>query len=839
MKKCFKLKTVLLAALLVSSASVASADSDLIREKILLSEDWSFQFNDEPDFEDVRFDQPSGWQAVTIPHTWNNEDGQDGGSNYRAGIAWYTREFKTPAQDRNIYLQFNAVNREADVYLNGQHIGSHVGGYSAFRFKINEFLRSDGLNKLVVKVKNYPRLEANSPPNRADFTFFGGIYRPVSLLITDRLHISPLDHASLGSYLKQESVDEEKADLEVKTLIKNDSDRTRDFEVRVRILNDASELVTSASETYQLKPSDQLTSILNMRVENPRLWQGIEDPYLYTVHTDILKKRKVLDIFKKRKVVDRVTQKLGLRYYHVDPDKGFFLNGKYLKLRGVNRHQDRLNKGWAISDEDTAEDIQIMLEMGVNSVRLAHYQQSQKIYDLCAEKGIIVYAEIPFVDYMQDNTEYFENAFQQMRELIRQNFHHSSILFWGIGNETKEAPTGAPSVKLLKELEPLVKQEDDSRLTIYAHNGSPTDPMVYVSDVVGWNRYYGWYGGDADRMGFVLDRFHELNPERALSLSEYGAGGSIIQHTNDFTARVDPKGPFHPEEYQSYVHEEYLRAINDRDFVFASWLWNMFDFAADQRDEGDTAGRNDKGLVTYDRKTRKDAFFLYKANWSSDPTCYITSRRYTERSTSDTYIKVYSNCDEVEAFLNGESLGTVEGSMGIFFWDDVRLKKGKNVVEVKGSNDAEILEDSCVWNWSGAQDEKSSSAASTRGFVQASDFQKGREPDYAYDGDLDTRWSANGLDNWIQIDLDGKKTVKGLKIAFFNSNTRESTIDIEVSEDGPFWETVVDDGVSDIGSKDYSTFLFSEPVTVQYLRIINKGNTQNQWISITEIEVIY
>jgi len=807
----------------------ASLAGEGLRQQTVLGSDWRFQFNDEPDIGKVQFEHVSDWEAVSVPHTWNNLDGQDGGGNYRAGIAWYYRELQIPETSRNIYLQFNAVNRDAEVYLNGKLLGRHEGGYSAFRFKLNEFLNPDGINRLAVKVRNYPRMEANTPPNRADYTFFGGIYRPVSLLMTDELHISALDYASLGSYVKQKSVSEEKADLEIKTLVSNDSAEARKFEVNVRVLNDAEETVAEVSKDYQLEKAGQLTSLLTLQIDHPHLWQGVEDPYLYTVHTDIVRDGKV---------VDRVTQRLGLRYYHVDPEKGFFLNGKHLKLRGVNRHQDRLNKGWAISDEDTAEDVQIMLDMGVNSARLAHYQQSQKIYDLCDESGIIVSAEIPYVDYMQDNEHFFSNAFQQMRELIRQNFHHSSILFWGIGNETKESPTGAPSIKLLNDLEPLVKAEDDSRLTIYAHNGSPTDEKLYVTDVAGWNRYYGWYGGDANRIGWVLDNFHEKNPDRALSLTEYGAGGSIYQHADDFTVKPDPRGRPHPEEYQSYLHEEYLKAITSRDFIFASWLWNMFDFAADQRDEGDTAGRNDKGLVTYDRKTKKDVFYLYKANWSPEPVCYITSRRYVERKKGKTYIKVYSNCEEVEAFLNGKSLGKVDkDSINIFFWPDVDLVKGRNEIEVKGMKDGEMITDSCVWNWDGTATADQGVGVGD-GLVQASKFQKGNEPGFAYDGKPDTRWAAVGEGEWIQIDLEEKKTIKGVKILFHQPESRQYTIDIEVSEDGPFWKKVVENGVSQEGTSDFSTFTFEQPVTVQYVRVIGKGNTRNNWISIAEIKVV-
>ncbi len=809
------------------------------RTSISLNSDWRFQFNDQAEFKKVKLNQVAKWENVSIPHTWNNLDGQDGGGNYRAGIGWYYREFKAVADNKNVYLRFEAANRDTEVYLNDKLVGKHEGGYSAFVFKINDYLSPSGINKLAVKVRNYERMQANSLPNRADYTFFGGIYRDVSLVYTNKVHISTDDYASLGSYVKQKKVSPESAELEIKTLLKNDTTEQQAVQVKVTVLNDRGETVASTSGDYQLSPTAGDTAMQTLLINQPHLWQGVEDPYLYTVHTDL---------YRENQLVDRVTQRLGLRFFSVDPNKGFFLNGKHLKLHGVNRHQDRLDKGWAISNEDIAEDIQIMLEMGVNSIRASHYQHAQRFFELCDEKGIILYAEIPFVDFMQDNEHYFENARQQMTELIRQNFHHSSVIFWGIGNETKESSNGTPSIKLLRELQPLAKKEDDSRLTNYAHNGTPNDEKIFVADVSGWNRYAGWYSGEAPSIAKTIDDFHQKNPKRAFSLTEYGAGGSIVQHTDNYTTRPDPRGPFHPEEYQSYYHEVYLKIIMDREWVFASWLWNMFDFAADHRDEGDTPGRNDKGLVTYDRKTKKDVFYLYKANWSKEPFCYLTSKRYTKRQSASTLIKVYSNCDEVEAFLDGKSLGKKKGAYGIFTWEGIQLGRGENRVNVRGTHDGKTYEDQAVWLFEGKAAEPQATgkskakagASATRskdqGAISASVSQAGHDSKHAYDKNPETRWAAKGLKEWIQVDFDAKKRITGFKVQFHKSDSRQYTIDIEVSEDGPFWEKVVADGKSTPGSNDYAVFKFAKPVTVQYLRVINKGNSQNDWISITEME---
>ncbi len=816
---------------LVSYGPIAQNE---IRDSQFLLDNWRFQFNDGEEFDKVNFKSSDKWEEVSIPHTWNNKDGQDGGGDYKAGVAWYYKEFSSnnylPQKDsKNIYIQLDAVNREAEVYLNGKLVGKHVGGYAMFRFKINDYLKR-GANMLAVKVRNYGRTEANSIPTRADFTFFGGIYRKVSLFTTDKIQISPLDYAGLGSYVKQKQVSQNIADLEVKTIINNDYDKSKKVEVKVSVMDKDGKLVVSVNEDYAINKNSSEISTLSLKIDNPHLWQGIEDPYLYTVNTDI---------YSDGKLVDRVTQRLGLRYYGVDPDKGFFLNGKHLKLRGVNKHQDRLDKGWAISDDDMIEDMNIIREMGVNTVRFAHYQHDQKVYEICDELGIIVWAEIPYVDYMRDNKVFFDNAKQQLSELIRQNFHHSSILFWSIGNETKaDQQNEAPSIKLLNVLQDHAKKEDDSRLSIYAHNGSPSDEKVYVSDLFAWNRYMGWYSGAPQAIDNALDTFHRDNPTRAIALSEYGAGGSVVQHTENFAEKVAPRGDFHPEEYQSYYHEIYLNAIESRHFVYACWLWNMFDFAADQRSEGDTSGRNDKGLVTYDRKTKKDVFYLYKATWSTEPTLYITSRRFIERKQKDTYIKVYSNCEQVEAFVNGKSLGILKGQNNMFLWENVELQNGENKIEVKGVLNGKTYTDLCTWEWNGVEKAQVIRKSAEGGLVQASAFQEGNEPKMAYDDNPETRWAVNGLDEWLQIDFDGKETIKGLEITFDRTKGRVYTIDIEASEDGPFWEKVVADGKSIADIAGAITFKFNTPVTVQYVRIYNKGNDKNKWLSISEINVI-
>jgi beta-galactosidase len=395
-------------------------------------------------------------------------------------------------------------------------------------------------------------------------------------------------------------------------------------------------------------------------------------------------------------VTDVVTERLGLRSFAVDANTGFSLNGQHLSLHGVNRHQDRLNLGWAVGDAEHTQDFDLMDEMGVNALRTAHYQQDQKVYNLADERGYVVWAEIPLVNSITNSSAFTANATQQLHELIKQNYNHPSIVFWGIGNEQGSDDTATNA--LLNTLAGVVNTDDTDRLSTYAHNGSITSGLVNHTEVNGYNRYSGWYSGAYTDFGPFCDDLHSRQPTRKIGISEYGAGASIIQHQENPPKPV-PASNFHPEEYQALLHESHWSQIRTRPYLWGTFLWNMFDFAADARNEGDTAGRNDKGMVTYDRLTRKDAFFWYKANWTSTPFVYITSRRWTSRTAATTTIKVYGNVDSVTLRLNGVALGAAKTSTNhIYSWANVTLAHGANTIQATGTVGTTTYTDTVTWN---------------------------------------------------------------------------------------------------------------------------------------------
>ncbi|HZT60254.1 MAG TPA: glycoside hydrolase family 2 TIM barrel-domain containing protein [Pyrinomonadaceae bacterium] len=649
---------------------------------------WKFHLGDARGAEAEAFDDEA-WASIDLPHTWNARDGEDGGNNYFRGTGWYRKRFEAqPAwADREVYLQFDGVNRRADVYLNGHLLGTHLGGFARFRFDATPYLKTDAENVVAVRVNN----EGNGiAPTRADFTFFGGIYRGVSLLVTDRVQVETLDYASPGVYLKQVHVSPERADLDVTVKLANHEPRAADLKVRTLVVDARGLTVKQAESPSKLAANGKGQVVQQITLESPHLWDGVRDPYLYRVY---------VEVYEGGALRDRVEQPLGLRFFSFDADEGFFLNGRHLGLHGVCRHQDRLDKGWAISEADEREDFALIREMGANALRVAHYQQSQLWYTLGDEQGVVMWAEIPFVDDALDTPLFFDNAREQLRELIRQNYNHPAIIVWGVGNETKQPAADA----LISQLAAAVRLEDPTRPSTYASDHADDDTKNWHTDLVAFNRYFGWYSRSADDFRAWADRAHREFPRAFLAVSEYGAGASVRQHELN-PKKPEPGGHWHPEEYQAEFHEAYWKAMSARPYLWATFVWNMFDFAADQRDEGDTPGRNDKGLVTYDRKTRKDAFFWYKANWSDRPVLYITSRRFTERVESTTPVKIYSNADAVELFVNGISQGRRTGDGHVFRWADVRLKRGANTIEARAARGGEKLEDRCVWNYTPGTD---------------------------------------------------------------------------------------------------------------------------------------
>jgi beta-galactosidase len=652
--------------------------------------DWKFIKQDVAGAQAVSVND-NGWTSLTLPHTWNNLDGQDGGSNYYRGVGWYRKHFTINASysGRSLFLRFDGANQVADVYLNGTLLGEHKGGFAAFCFDITAGALVGGDNVLAVKVTNASNNDI--PPLTADFTFFGGIYRDVNLLVTDKLAVTPLDYASPGVYCRTPSVSAASASVRVVSKVRNAGAASKITTVLTTIADASGATIATANSSQTVATGATVDFVQPVTIQNPHLWNGLSDPYLYNVYVQVLDGSTVTDVVK---------QPLGLRFFRVDPNTGFYLNNTYKDLHGVNCHQDRLNMGWAIGPAQHLEDFNLIREMGCNAIRLSHYQHAEYFYDLCDSAGMAVWAEIPLVNRVTISDSFNANAQQQMTELIRQNYNHPSIFFWGIGNEITGSPDPNP---ILDALHKLIHVEDSTRLSTYASNTkndtNTTNALNWHSDVNCFNQYFGWYSDNGPLSAFPhwSDRMHAVYASKCLGMSEYGGGGCITQHAEN-PPQPDPYGSPHPEEYQNFVHESYWSALKTRNFFWCKFIWCMFDFAVDSRNEGDTPGRNDKGMVTYDRKTKKDCFYFYKANWTTDPVVYITSRRFTPRPFATVEVKVYSNTDSVQLYINGALIGAIAANgTDIFKWTSQKLSQGKNTIKSIGYKNGAASIDSCAW----------------------------------------------------------------------------------------------------------------------------------------------
>eukprot|EP00698_Gefionella_okellyi_P024111 TRINITY_DN8419_c0_g3_i1.p1 TRINITY_DN8419_c0_g3~~TRINITY_DN8419_c0_g3_i1.p1 ORF type:complete len:693 (+),score=120.83 TRINITY_DN8419_c0_g3_i1:71-2149(+) len=642
--------------------------------------DWKFFKGNPIDAEKPDFDDRS-WTSLSLPHTWNAIDGEFHDQYYR-GPGWYRKHITFPGttSSNRIFIQFDGAFSVAELWINGEVVGWHEGGFAGFRFEITDFVSLTRDNVIAVRVNN--SFNANIPPLDADFTFFGGLYRDAWILTTEDLHFAMHDYGSCGVYLTPSNVSAASADLEIRALVFN-ARHTKASVAVIAQVKDASGAIVESVQSQVLcdaRRSCELTS--RTTIPNPHLWNARADPYLYIVDL-------VVQDLDAGAVTDAITQPLGFRFYHVDANNGFFLNGKYLDLHGVNRHQDRINEGWAISNDNMSQDFDLITEIGATVIRLCHYQHHQFFYDLCDAGGLVVWAELPLINYITDSDAFTANSIQQLRELIRQNYNHPSVFFWSISNEIlgHKGPNVNP---LLARLNALVHEEDPTRLsTLASCCSAENDTANTHTDLVGFNRYFGWYGGNVSEFAPWADHVHQQNPQMRFAVSEYGAGASIHFHN------VTPVMDDHTEEYQCLFHEAYWQAMQTRQFLWGKFVWNMFDFASATRNEGDTPGRNDKGLMTYDRQIRKDAFFWYKVNWNTHvSTVYITSRRFNPRTTAEVSVKVYSNQQSVQLTVNGLSWGTKTSSNRVFVWSDVRLQTGENTV-VATASDGSV--DKIVW----------------------------------------------------------------------------------------------------------------------------------------------
>lgn len=653
------------------------------RENILINQDWNFRFSHQVDKNSSR--------RVDLPHTWNAQDALSGKPDYKRGIGNYDKKLfiRSEWKGKRLFLRFEGANCVSNVFINGKQIGEHRGGYGAFIFEITDKVNYGKDNTVLVRVNNGEQLDVM--PLVGDFNFYGGIYRDVHLLVTEDICISPLDYASPGVYLFQQHVGEKQAAVLARINLSNGTEHPRQATLRLqvkegdKVVYQADKKVTVAPHT-SVQPEEMSFTLLN-----PRLWNGREDPFMY---------QTVITLVKDGKEIDKVEQPLGLRYYATDADRGFFLNGKHLSLHGVCRHQEWAEVGNALRPMHHEEDTRLMLEMGVNAIRLAHYPQATYMYDLMDRNGIVTWAEIPFVGpggYADkgfvDQPSFRENGKEQLKEMIRQHFNHPSICFLGLFNELKE--NGDNPLEYIKELNVLAHQEDPTRPTTSASNQGGA--INFITDNIAWNRYDGWYGATPATLASWLDKTHQAHPEIKIAISEYGAGASIY-HQQDSLVQTSPGSWWHPENWQTEYHIQNWKIISERPYVWGSFVWNMFDFGAAHRTEGDRPGINDKGLVTHDRKVKKDAFYFYKANWNPEPMVYIAGRRSVNRVKPVTEVQIFSNCAEVTLKVNGQIIKKMQpDGVKVCIFKDIRLKKGENNIEVSAKNGKRVITDACCW----------------------------------------------------------------------------------------------------------------------------------------------
>ena len=648
-----------------------------MRNILNFNEKWAFT----KEAQEVPNEILDSYEAIDLPHSWNAIDGQDGGNDYYRGTGYYVKKFNKsdlPEADQH-YLEIRGANSSADVILNGKELMHHDGGYSTWRVNLTDALKDENL--LVIKVDN----SANDRvyPQMADFTFYGGLYRDVNIISVSDSHFD-LDYYGGPGIMVTPEINFKDAKVNVETFITNKKEGQT---IRYTIY-DKDENVIATVESADTKAE--------LNIQNVILWHGRKNPYLYCCEAELMEGETV---------IDNVCTRFGCRTFKIDAEKGFILNGEEYALRGVSRHQDRWQKGNALLKEDHKEDIELIYEVGATTIRLAHYQHDQYFYDLCDEYGFVVWAEIPYIS--KHMPEGRENTISQMKELITQNYNHPSIVVWGLSNEIGIGGSDNDLLENHHILNDMCHQMDKTRLTTIAAVSmcKIDDPYLQIPDAVSYNHYFGWYGGETSMNGPWFDKFHQTHPNIPIGCSEYGCE-ALNWHTSS------PMQGDYTEEYQAYYHEELIKQLFTRKYLWATHVWNMFDFGADARCEGGENGQNHKGLVTIDRKYKKDSFYAYKAWLSDDPFVHICSKRYIDRVEDVTKVTVYSNLPEVELFANGVSLGkkTAEDH---FFYFDVENKGETKLLAAAGeckdesvirkveafNEDYRLKEQGAVLNW--------------------------------------------------------------------------------------------------------------------------------------------
>lgn len=647
--------------------------------------------------------ETESWQELSVPHTWNANDSKNGktpnptfATAYYRGPAWYKRWLVIPNawQGKRVFLRFEAASLVSDVYLNGQHLGQHRGGFTAFCYELTEYLTADGRNEIRVRVDNSSFEDVI--PLSGDFTIFGGLYRPVHLFAAGTMCITPLDFGSTGLYLTQKHVSTTGADLVAETKISSTSSFSGNADVRIDILDTERRMVQTAVTAVALEKGRTISIKSELHLEHPHLWNGRKDPYLYTVRASLLCDGSL---------IDSVEQPLGLRTVSIDHKRGFLLNGQPYALHGVNRHQDRFQKGWAISLEDHEEDFHAIMEIGATALRLAHYPQSDEFLSLCDRGGLVLWEEIPIIEQVRGTEAFNFGAALQLREMILQGYNHPSLAFWGIFNEVNafwvNEPAGhiAPE-PLLQFLHDLAREIDPSRIVVGAASSTENADLHSIPDAIAFNIYPGWYWGSPSQFSEVVLKASENNVAGGyVAISEYGAGANIAHHEEGDLEQPKPDGAWHPEEWQAFLHETcWSLAKQHSERLWGTFVWVMFDFASDSRNDGGNHGINDKGLVTHDHKTRKDAFYFYKANWNDQAMVHIASSRMTPRKNAITEVKVYANTPSIELFVNGKSFGSViPDGIKIARWTNVPLQNGNNHIEAVSGRGPSLVTDRCEW----------------------------------------------------------------------------------------------------------------------------------------------
>lgn len=652
-------KIIIILTLILSISNINA------REVININKGWSYSKNS------TILSKP---QIINLPHTWNNEKSRDNSGLY-FGTSSYLKELLVPkdwAQKKRVYIKFQGVSSVANLFINGRYVGNHKGAFTAFTFDITQFLNYGTYNSILLVATNSINMDVM--PIGMDKTVYGGIYRDVELIVANHNHISLSDYGSDGVYITQDSVSNSFAKLNVK--IKLDGNIGSQIGIRVDV-NNQGEYVTGNESTTTIKTNGNTEVTIPIEINNPRLWNGIYDPFLYNV---------TISITDNNEEQDRISIPIGLRYYSIDRDKGFLLNGEPYKLKGVLLFPDRANVGNALNKRHIDEDVDLIMEMGATAIRMAEAPQNRYMYELCDKMGLIVWSDLPFISKaihagkgFVDSYDFRINGENQLIEMIRQNYNSPSVIFWGLFS--KLSTKGDDCRLYIQTLNTIAHKESPDRITVGTSNEDGS--INNITDAISWAQYFGWDTGNVEDFDIWADQFEKDWTELKPAVGEYGAGANI-HHQSDSLNKTIRESNFHPENWQNFVHEKYLSMIASKDFLWGAFINSMFDYSNIYMVNGEMNGVSNYGLITHDRHTKKDAFYLYKANWNTtNPFVHITGRRNTMRTNNIQQIKVYTNLIDIELFINGVSKGTKQSFNGIITWDDIFLNNGENLVEAR------------------------------------------------------------------------------------------------------------------------------------------------------------